>query len=55
VVPRAILRAVGDCRPSTGSTAASELELMECSNPGSGTLVVARRSETARTRQPQSH
>jgi hypothetical protein len=29
VVPRPIVRAVGDCRPSTGSAAASELMLME--------------------------
>jgi hypothetical protein len=27
--PRATARAVGDCRPSTGSAAASELMLME--------------------------
>jgi hypothetical protein len=29
VVPRATASAVGDCRPSTGSAAASELMLME--------------------------
>ena len=35
--------AVGDCRRSTGSEAASEPVLMECKIPGSGTSALERR------------